>query len=160
MICLNDKRKEDVSKWNLPIIVSSWATRRIWLHPLYVFRFFTSFRMTRHFDSDSALWHALDLMSSRLFAIALSDNFEKNGLVCISKSKSTAEALVSFRQCKGHKKNPNSTRLDWIGNDIGKMGMILGMWSYSSSISIRFSVQFPLFVPSTLQAWSDGQMVS
>ena len=33
-------------------------------------------------------------------------------LVCISMSQSTAEASFSFRQCKGHKKIPNSTRVD------------------------------------------------
>ena len=39
------------SRGSIPFIVSFWASRRIWKHPLYVFRSFTLFRMTRHVDN-------------------------------------------------------------------------------------------------------------
>ena len=45
---------------------------------------------------------------------ALSDKFKKDLLrkVVSSIQRAPSKALISFRQCKGHKKNPNSTRVD------------------------------------------------
>ena len=39
--------------------MSSWASRRICIHPLCVYRSFTSFRMTLHSDSRFSFWHSL-----------------------------------------------------------------------------------------------------
>ena len=87
--------------------------------------------MTRHFDSDSALWHALDLMSSRLFAIALSDNFEEMDWSVSANQRALPKHLFRFDNAKDIKKIP--TQPGWI-----ELGMILGKWEWLWECGLLF----------------------
>ena len=119
--------------------MSFWALRRIWIHSLHAFRFFTSFRMTRHYDGHYSFWHTLF------------------GLVLL-------EVMINFKE--GKLTHPGHIRASFYFPVLGNYGVsrewgtsvgngsvtfrfsmcmkLLNMWRWKS-FSYLYRTKFPLF---------------